>query len=76
LAKYEEAEGVRPDTDLFRRYWNGNGLQVPGARRPPRRTFVTRGEPAAADEMRRRIEETLRWKVTVPEYGETVALGG
>jgi len=46
-----------------------------GFKRPPRRTFVTHGEPAAADEMRRRIEESLRWKVTVPDYGETVALG-
>jgi len=39
-----------------------------GFRRPPRRTFVTHGEPAAADELRRRIEETLGWTVTVPEY--------
>jgi metallo-beta-lactamase family protein len=46
-----------------------------GFKRPPRRTFVTHGEPAAADEMRRRIEETLRWKVTLPDYGETVVLG-
>jgi len=28
----------------------------------------------AADEMRRRIEESLRWKVTVPDYGETAVL--
>ena len=46
-----------------------------GFRRPPRRTFVTHGEPAAADEMRRRIKDTLGWEVAVPEYGETVALG-
>ena len=45
-----------------------------GFRRPPRRTFVTHGEPAAADEMRRRIEEALGWEVTVPEYGETAVL--
>ena len=41
---------------------------------PPRRTFVTHGEPAAADEMRRRIEETLGWGVHVPEHGENVPL--
>lgn len=41
---------------------------------PPRRTFVTHGEPAAADEMRRRIEETLGWNVHVPEHGECVSL--
>ena len=46
-----------------------------GFRRPPRKTFVTHGEPAAADEMRRRIKEALGWDATVPEYGETVALG-
>ena len=41
-----------------------------GFQRPPRHTFVTHGEPSAADEMRRRIEETLGWKVSVPEYGQ------
>lgn len=46
-----------------------------GFERPPRRTFVTHGEPAAADEMRRRIEESLGWEVKVPEYGETAVLG-
>jgi metallo-beta-lactamase family protein len=46
-----------------------------GFRRPPRRTFVTHGEPAAADELRRRIAETLGWAVSVPEHGETVPLG-
>ena len=45
-----------------------------GFKRAPKRTFVTHGEPAAADEMRRRIEETLGWTVSVPEYGEKVAL--
>lgn len=45
-----------------------------GFKQPPKRTFVTHGEPAAADEMRRRIEETLGWSVSVPEYAETVEL--
>ena len=45
-----------------------------GFEQPPRRTFVTHGEPSAADEMRRRIEETLGWAVSVPEYGEKAAL--
>jgi metallo-beta-lactamase family protein len=45
-----------------------------GFKRAPRRTFVTHGEPAAADEMRRRIEETLGWAVSVPEYGEKAVL--
>jgi len=45
-----------------------------GFKRPPKRTFVTHGEPAAADEMRRRIEETLGWTVSVPEHGEQAVL--
>jgi metallo-beta-lactamase family protein len=45
-----------------------------GFKRPPKHTFVTHGEPSAADEMRRRIEETLGWPVSVPEYGENAAL--
>jgi len=45
-----------------------------GFKRPPKRTFVTHGEPAAADEMRRRIEESLGWDVRVPEHGEKVGL--
>ena len=43
-------------------------------KRAPKRTFVTHGEPAAADEMRRRIEETFGWAVRVPEYGEKAML--
>ena len=45
-----------------------------GFKRPPKHTFVTHGEPSAADEMRRRIEETLGWTVSVPEYGEKAVL--
>jgi metallo-beta-lactamase family protein len=40
----------------------------------PRHTFVTHGEPAAADAFRRRLEEHFRWAVDVPADGETVAL--
>ncbi|OAJ53491.1 MBL fold metallo-hydrolase [Paraburkholderia ginsengiterrae] len=43
---------------------------------PPKRTFVTHGEPAAADAMRRRIAETLGWPCEVPVYQETVELEG
>lgn len=42
--------------------------------KPPRRTFVTHGEPAAADALRRRIQDELRWDVEVPEHLETVEL--
>lgn len=43
--------------------------------RPPRKLFVTHGEPAAADALRQRIEERFGWSVQVPEYREQVALG-
>ena len=42
---------------------------------PPVKTFITHGEPVAADMMRMRIEEQLHWKVEVPDYLETVSLG-
>jgi metallo-beta-lactamase family protein len=41
---------------------------------PPRQTFVTHGEPAAADALRHRIEEQLGWGCRVPEYRETVKM--
>lgn len=42
--------------------------------RPPRQVFVTHGEPAAADALRRRIGERFGWTCRVPTYGETVPL--
>ena len=41
---------------------------------PPRMTFVTHGEPAAADALRYRIDHELGWPVTVPEYQEQFEL--
>lgn len=35
---------------------------------PPKRTFVTHGEPHASDVLRYRIQHELGWQVTVPEY--------
>ncbi|RTL41077.1 MAG: MBL fold metallo-hydrolase [Burkholderiales bacterium] len=40
----------------------------------PKQTFVTHGEPAAADAMRARIERELGWSCRVPDYLETVEL--
>ncbi|MYN03272.1 MBL fold metallo-hydrolase [Pseudoduganella sp. DS3] len=40
----------------------------------PRQCFVTHGEPAAADALRRRIGEQLHWPCRVPEYLEEVVL--
>ena len=47
-----------------------------GFRAPPRRTFLTHGEPVPADALRRAIEERFRWDVAVPEHLERVALAG
>jgi metallo-beta-lactamase family protein len=45
-----------------------------GFARPPRHTFVTHGEPAAADALRQRIERELHWDCRRPAYLEQVAL--
>lgn len=41
----------------------------------PARTYVTHGEPAAADALRHRIEEELGWRCVVPEHRDRVELG-
>lgn len=40
----------------------------------PRTTFITHGEPNAADAMRLRIEKTLKWKCVVPDHLAAVEL--
>ena len=41
---------------------------------PPRMTFITHGEPVAADALRMRIQERYAWQCRVPDYLETVDL--
>jgi metallo-beta-lactamase family protein len=45
-----------------------------GFKAAPRMTFVTHGEPAAADALRHRIEEELGWPCTVPDHGQRCEL--
>jgi metallo-beta-lactamase family protein len=45
-----------------------------GFRSPPRKTFITHGEPEAADALRHRIEEELGWPCLVPDHGQKVDL--
>jgi metallo-beta-lactamase family protein len=45
-----------------------------GAAAAPKRTFITHGEPAAADALRQRIERELHWDCYMPTYQEEVAL--
>jgi metallo-beta-lactamase family protein len=47
---------------------------IAGCSRRPRRTFVTHGDPLASDALRRRIEETLGFRVEIPEYRDEVTL--
>jgi metallo-beta-lactamase family protein len=42
--------------------------------RPPRQTYITHGEPAAADALRGSIEEKLKWRCYVPEHLERASL--
>ena len=41
---------------------------------PPRQTFITHGEPAAADALRQSIEGELKWPCVVPDYLERATL--
>ena len=41
---------------------------------PPRQVFVTHGEPEAADALRLRIKNELKWEVQVPLLGQSVVL--
>lgn len=45
-----------------------------GFEAPPRQTFITHGEPVAADALRHRIEETKDWQCTVPDYLQSFEL--
>jgi metallo-beta-lactamase family protein len=40
----------------------------------PRQTFLTHGEPEAANAMAQHIKEELGWNVHVPQYGEKIEL--
>jgi len=46
-----------------------------GFTQPPRHTFITHGEPEAADALRHRIEEELHWPCSIPDYLERATLG-
>jgi len=42
---------------------------------PPRLTFITHGEPVAADSLRQKLEHRFGWNVVVPEHGDEFDLG-
>jgi metallo-beta-lactamase family protein len=41
---------------------------------PPRQTFLVHGEPAAASALQTTIQSKLGWRVTLPQYRQTVEL--
>ena len=43
-------------------------------KRPPRRVFITHGEPAAALSLAEEVRRQFGWNVSVPEYREMVTL--
>lgn len=45
------------------------------AGQPPKRIFVTHGEPLASEALRQRIRRELHWEAETPEYRDTVELG-
>ena len=45
-------------------------------RTPPRTTFITHGQPAAADALRMHVQERYGWRCHVPDYLETTGLAG
>ena len=48
--------------------WLGNFTQ------PPKRTYITHGEPDASEALRVRISDELQWPCVVPEYGDQATL--
>jgi len=45
-----------------------------GMASPPRRVFITHGEPEAAAAMAEHIRERFGWVTIVPSYGDTVTI--
>jgi metallo-beta-lactamase family protein len=42
---------------------------------PPKQTYLTHGEPAAAQALQRAIQDRFQWKAAVARYLETIELG-
>ncbi len=53
---------------------NGLLAWIGASARPPKRVFVTHGEPVAADSLRQAIEERFGIPCTVPEHRDSVEL--
>lgn len=65
-----EAEVAALDTLSAHADWRETLGWLDGFRTQPRATFITHGEPAAADALRLRIAEARGWQCHVPDYLE------
>jgi metallo-beta-lactamase family protein len=45
-----------------------------GFQKPPRRLFVTHGEPSISEHFADLVRQKMGWEVAVPEYGDEVLL--
>lgn len=50
------------------------GQWLATAKQAPKRTFLTHGEPAASDALRRYLRDQLGWNFEIPEEGEEIPL--
>ncbi len=69
-----EAEVIQ--LDIFSAHADQAGLLgwLRACEKPPRRVFVTHGEPVPADTLRRQVQDELGYAAWVPEYRESVEL--
>lgn len=68
-ARIAQAEGLSAHADYAELCaW------LQGSRLLPKRVFVTHGEPAASDALRRRLRDTFGWNCVVPDDRETFTL--
>ena len=50
------------------------GQWLATAKQAPKRTFLTHGEPAASDALRRYLQDQLAWNFEIPEEGDEIQL--
>jgi metallo-beta-lactamase family protein len=75
---YVPVEAEVRQLDVFSAHADQRGLLEWAGRceKPPRKVFVTHGEPAPADTLRRLLTDELGFRAHVPEYREVVELPG
>jgi metallo-beta-lactamase family protein len=74
--EYVDVRARIVQSDLFSAHADQDGLLAWAGALPrsPKRLFLVHGEPAAADELRRRCEERFAYKVEIPDHGEEFEL--